>query len=297
MRAEPVAELVELFDRVGADVAMYALDLATGEGFGANADRRVVTASVFKVPIMLVYAEEVARGRLDPAERVVVTEEARVPGPTGLSVFTDPVELSLRDLALQMMTVSDNTSTDVLLARIGGVARVQEAIETIGLRETIIPCGARGIVESLMSELGPALEAAGGDLAAVPAEVVDGLTALDPARTCSSTALEVVTLLAGIWADHAAAPDACAEVRRVMGLQVWPHRIASGFPDGYEWAGKTGTLPAVRNEAGVVTLPDGGDAAVAIFTRARDHRENRPDIDRAMGVAARRATEWLISGR
>ncbi|NBE98982.1 serine hydrolase [Nonomuraea sp. KC401] len=41
-----------------------------------NADRRVVAASVFKIPIMLVYAEQVARGRLDPAERVTATQDA-----------------------------------------------------------------------------------------------------------------------------------------------------------------------------------------------------------------------------
>ncbi|WP_214319389.1 serine hydrolase [Nonomuraea sediminis] len=290
-------EITELFDEVGAEVSMYALDLATEEGVGVNADRRVVLASVFKIAVMLAYAEGVSSGRLDPAERVTVAPEERVPGPTGLSVFTDPVELSLRDLAMQTITVSDNTATDVVLERLGGVARVAEVIEAVGLRETVITSGTREIVGSLMRELGPAVEAAGGELSAVHAEVVDRLTALDPVRTCSSTPLEIVTLLSGIWRDQAAPADACAEVRRVMGLQVWPHRIASGFPDGYEWAGKTGTLPAVRNEAGVVTLPDGSQMALAIFTRARDHQQNRPDIDRAMGLAARLATRWLVSRR
>lgn len=65
----------------------------------------------------------------------------------------------------------------------------------------------------------------------------------------------------------ATAPESCAAVRRLMRLQVWPHRLASGFPDdGWGVAGKTGTLPGIRNEIGVVEPPDGSRVAVAVLT-------------------------------
>jgi beta-lactamase class A len=57
-----------------------------------------------------------------------------------------------------------------------------------------------------------------------------GLRVLDPATTNRSTPREMTALLAAIWRDEAAGPAACAAMRRVLGLQIWPHRPASGSP-------------------------------------------------------------------
>lgn len=59
--------------------------------------------------------------------------------------------------------------------------------------------------------------------------------------------------LGGVWHDEVAGPDSGAAIRRILELQVWPHRLASGFPyDDVQVAGKTGTLPTIRNVVGVV---------------------------------------------
>lgn len=43
----------------------------------------------------------------------------RTSGPTGLSVFADEAALSVRDLVLMMMAVSDNAATDILICLTG----------------------------------------------------------------------------------------------------------------------------------------------------------------------------------
>jgi beta-lactamase class A len=83
-------------------------------------------------------------------------------------------------------------------------------------------------------------------------------------------------------------------MRRILSNQVWPHRLASGFPeDVVSTAGKTGTLVTVRNEAGVVTYPDGKRYAVAIFTRSHKIRSKNPGADAVIGAAARAAVTHL----
>ncbi|WP_246222578.1 serine hydrolase [Phytoactinopolyspora limicola] len=77
---------------------------------------------------------------------------------------------------------------------------------------------------------------------------------LDPIER---TTREVTALLTAIWTDTAAPPEACEQVRTIMAHQIWPHRLTSGSPGDVRPAAKTGTLPAVRNEAGVVSYPDG----------------------------------------
>ncbi|HEY7071014.1 MAG TPA: serine hydrolase, partial [Acidimicrobiales bacterium] len=117
---------------------------------------------------------------------------------------------------------------------------------------------------------------------------------LDPATTNRSTPREMTALLGAIWRDEAAGPAACAAMRRVLGLQVWPHRLASGFPaDDVAVAGKTGTLPPLRSEVGVVELPGGRRYAAAVFTRSRRASLSDPGADAAIGHAARLAVEHL----
>ncbi|ADJ45247.1 hypothetical protein AMES_3422 [Amycolatopsis mediterranei S699] len=119
------------------------------------------------------------------------------------------------------------------------------------------------------------------------------LAVLDPERTTSSTPREITELLDAVWTDRAGEPSACERVRSMLARQIWPHRLSSGFPSDVAIAAKTGTLPAVRNEAGVVSFPDGRRFAVAVFTRANSLAERQPAIDAAIGKAGRLAVDHL----
>jgi beta-lactamase class A len=93
-------------------------------------------------------------------------------------------------------------------------------------------------------------------------------SALDPARGTGTTAAETVHLLQAIWTDRAAPPQACASIRRSMSRQLTRNRIASAFSPPVSVAAMSGgLLGVVRNEAGVVTFPDGRAFAVALFCR------------------------------
>jgi beta-lactamase class A len=116
---------------------------------------------------------------------------------------------------------------------------------------------------------------------------------LKPESTNRSTPEEMTRLLQLIWTDRAGPPMACAFVREIMGQQVWPHRLRAGFPGNVKVSGKTGTLPFVRNEVGVVEYPDGGRYAVAIFTWDHAPRLMNPEGDRVIGTLARTLVDAL----
>lgn len=263
---------------------------------GLDADTPVVTASVFKIPVMLEVARQVAAGELSATERVVVPASRRTAGPTGLSVMLDDVEVSLRDLAFMMMSVSDNTATDVVMQRVG-VDRIAATLASLGLRETVVAQDCRQLLAELAGDLGIDVtaddEVVFADLD--PAKVA-AARALNARQTNRTTPREMTKLLSLIWSDGAGPAEACAEVRRIMALQVWPHRLSSGFADGVAVAAKTGTLPGIRNEAGVVTYPDGGRYAVAVFTVADSLAAQQPAIDASIGQAARVAVDALRAG-
>ena len=267
---------------------------APGAEVAVGADHPVVSASVFKVAVMLEVANQAVTGELALTDRVRVPASRRTIGPTGLSVMLDDVDISVRDLAYWMMSVSDNTATDVLMEMVG-VDRIAATLHGLGLNATSVPETCAQLLAGLVADLGldPDDPSPTFDLRALDADVVAGCRALAAAETNRTTPREMTTLLSLIWTDAAGPAEACAEVRRIMAAQVWPHRLRSGFPDGVAVAAKTGTLPGIRNEAGVITFPDGGRFAVAVFTRADAYDYQQPAMDAAIGQAARIAVNAL----
>jgi beta-lactamase class A len=253
----------------------------------------VVLASVFKIPVALAYSREVSAGRLDETERTRVTARYRI-GGIGTAGCADDVEMSWRDLALFMLTMSDNAATDAIFHRIGQAA-VDAVLADLGLENTRLVGCCEDLFASVAADLGRESDWTDIDaeLAAAAPEQVWSLAVLDPARTTASTPREITSLLAAIWTDAAGDSETCARVRDIMAQQIWPHRLSSGFDSDVRIAAKTGTLPAVRNEAGVVTYPDGRRFAVAVFTRADSLALRQPAVDASIGRAARVAVEHL----
>ncbi|MEU4331922.1 serine hydrolase [Nonomuraea dietziae] len=278
----------ELFEAAGVEGFLHAREVDGVKEVCHGADDPVVLASVFKIPIVLEYARQAADGLLSRTERLPLTMEHR-DGGIGTSGCADEIELSLRDLAHFMMSMSDNAATDALLERVG-LERVNATLAELGLKNTRLVGDCRVLLGSVLTELGAGtLE----ELEQADPERIRTLSVLDPVRTSASTPRETTTLLTKIWRDEAGPAEACAEVRQIMGRQIWPHRLSSGFGDEVRVSGKTGTIFGIRNEAGVVEYPDGGRYAVAVYLRPRSLGYRLPAADAVIGAAARRAVDEL----
>ncbi|KAB8195256.1 hypothetical protein FH608_012870 [Nonomuraea phyllanthi] len=205
-------------------------------------------------------------------------------------LFADESEASVRDLAAMMLTISDNTATDLLAAR-AGLDRVAATLAELGLAGTVIPCTLREMLDAVGREAGLAGWA---ELAAAPdmGERLRGpLRAIHTIRT---TPADMARLLRLIWRGEAGPEEACAAVRELMARQVTRQRLAMGFPHDVRVAAKSGSLfGVVRNEIGVVRLPDGRRYAAAVFTRAERPYVNEHAINAAIGAAAAAAVQAL----
>lgn len=286
-------EILERAAAVGVQVRLHACQIDGDTAAGIGEHDPVVTASVFKVPVALALADRAHRGELDLAGEFTVMPHTGPPSPYGLATFGHPARLALGELALLMIGISDNVATDLVLAAVGKPA-VAELLARLGLKVTAVPQDCKEILDSIREDLGLDYDDDERSLMGYPLETIRALRALQPEQTCRTTPEEMTRLLAMIWRDAAAAAPACADVRRWLGLQVWPHRLSSGFPGAdVTISGKTGTLPTVRNEVGVVEYADGGRYAVAVFTSAGDLRPRVPARDHFIGEAATLAVEYL----
>ncbi|WP_067805762.1 serine hydrolase [Nocardia beijingensis] len=255
-------------------------------------DERVVLASVYKLPLFVAFCRHVDAGRIDPATRLTVVPSDCTPGPTGIAVLRDPVTMSLRDLATSMMTVSDNAAADVLLGATG-LGAVESLLDDLGLERTRIVGGTADLHRSLVRDTDTHSTA---EAFAVLARNDDAwsVSAYDPSYTSATTPEEMTRLLRALWNGTVLSAEQTGFVRAVMRLQVWPHRVAAGFPHrNVSIAGKTGTIGVIRNEVAVVEFPGEHPVAVAVFTRAARADPHLPAVDAAIAETARIAVTEL----
>ncbi|MGJ5756074.1 beta-lactamase class A [Streptomyces puniciscabiei] len=292
--------LLDVAEAIAADWAalgvrgsFLARNLDTGEQLGFCVDELMPLASVVKVPLALVVLDRIAAGELDPAQPVTVDPASSSVGPTGLAAFAHPASVAVGDLLLLMLSVSDNAAADTLLDLVP-VADVDERLRAWGCGEIrmrhrmnhMYECaaGAAGNDFSLALELALRDERAGRYTIAT----------LDPAHANAGSAAALVDLLRRVWCDEVSTPTATAELRRLMGLQVFTHRLASELrADSLRWSGKTGTFLHLRHEIGVVEADSGHRVAMAALTLAGRRAGLAPDIDLAIGIAGREAFEAL----
>ena len=297
---DPTADAIAaLAHELDLRVTVHAADIDGTDEWGLGADDLVVTASIFKVPVLVELARQAATGRLALTDRVRVPADfMRTDGGTGLSLMLDDVEMSLRDLALLMMSVSDNRATDIVMD-ILGLDAINGTIARFGLIDTIVTDDCRGLFATIAGDLGEEFtdELLHTDDPVMAARI-DSMRVLDAQQTTHSTPRETTALLGAVWRDEVIGPVAAAEVRRILGLQAWPHRLMSGFPDSrVRVSAKTGTMAHVRNEAGVIEHPDGTRIAVAVFVRTATPEPRNPDADRAIGTVGALAAERIRSMR
>ncbi|MFC0114562.1 serine hydrolase [Kibdelosporangium aridum] len=261
-----------------------------------DADEPVVMASVYKLPLLVALCRQFDAGRIDPLRTVRINPVSCSPGPTGIATFLDPITMSWRDLAVSMMTVSDNAAADLILGEVG-LDTVGSTLADLELTGTKIVGGAADVEATLMRETGTSTTAQAFALIS-DNDQVRTVSAYDPAYTSATTPRDMTRLLSLIWSDSVASAEQCAFIRRLMGMQVWPHRIRAGFPFGdVRVSGKTGTIGAVRNEVAVVEYAHETPIAVAVFTFAARSDLALPAVDAAIGEAARIAVTDLRSGR
>jgi beta-lactamase class A len=237
-RAQAERALDAIVDQAGGEVALAAMNLTTGEEVGRNAERSMPTASVFKLPLLVEVFRQAEEGTLDLDERVTLDAEDVVMGSGILRDFGPGLQPTLRDLAMMMVIVSDNSATNLLLDRVGGPQQVNATMRDLGLPSIVVH---RRIVFGEITTNDSLAEAAPRDL------------------------MRLVAMLAR---EELVSPTASREMlailRRQRHLEQTPRFIAYrpyasdfGRPQAIGIGNKTGFMNSLRADTGLITIdPD-----------------------------------------
>jgi beta-lactamase class A len=133
----PEARIQAIAASFPGEMGVFARNLKTGETIELNADTRFPTASVIKLAVLVEAFHQIADGKLSLDTRVTVRESDKVGiGDSGtVNELHDGIELTVSDLVNLMIVVSDNTATNLLVARLG-TAAINARMERYGLKNT-----------------------------------------------------------------------------------------------------------------------------------------------------------------
>jgi beta-lactamase class A len=222
------AALTSLPGEAGA----FASDTDGHALFCEREDEPFPSASVIKVPLVMTLYADAARGLLDLDERVAVGE--KVDGTGVLRHMQDVERVSLRDLAMLAIMVSDNTATNRLIERVG--------VERVGER-----LGEWGCSRSRLSRKMYDFEAA--------------TRGHDNVMTARETVSLLLRLHRGECEDRATSDAVLAIFDQCQDRTI----LLRYLPDEVRVPHKTGTLDESRNDAAIV--PGERPVIVAAFIR------------------------------
>jgi beta-lactamase class A len=216
----------------GTVIAVAAVDVRSGRRHERNAHVPLPAASTIKVLVSAALWSGVCAGRIDPERRMRVADTP-VPGGGGLLESMHPqTELTLAELDLLMLAVSDNAATNAVIGAVGMDA-VNDLAAALGLGHTRLR---RRMMDVAAAERGEDNTTTAADMAALLCALAraDGI----PARACRR-------VLAAMAQSHHA--DIVPRY-----LPAAPSRVVSS---------KQGELAAVRHD---VALVDEGERRIAI---------------------------------
>ncbi|MBD2431786.1 MULTISPECIES: serine hydrolase [Fischerella] len=211
---------------------MFFLDIDTGNYLDLNGEKIFPAASTIKFPILVALFEEVDAGRIKLNETLVMRRDLMTGGSGTLQYKRPGTKLSVLETATKMITISDNTATNMIIDRLGGKAKLNQRFQSWGLQNTVI--------RNLLGDFKGTNTTSAKDLVRLSALLTNNQLLSDTSR---SKALDIM--------------------RRVENRSLLP----AGLGKGAVIAHKTGTLGIILGDAGIIQTSTGKRYLAGIMVR------------------------------
>ncbi|BBD54465.1 putative beta-lactamase [Planktothrix agardhii NIES-204] len=211
---------------------VFLVDLDTGNYVDIQGQEAVPAASTIKLPILVSFFQAVDEGRIR-LDEVLTMEEKHVAKGSG-ELQDKPVgsKFTALETADLMITNSDNTATNMLIDRLGGIESLNQQFASWQLKQT------------QMQNILPDLEG-----------------------TNKTSARDLVNLMADINQGKLVSLKSRDFMLRIMQQTRNRSLLPRGLGDGAFIAHKTGNIDSVSGDVGLIDMPNGKRYLVGVLVQ------------------------------
>lgn len=232
------SKLQDAISGFNGDIGIYVKSLKTGKTVSINADTIFPTASIVKVTILLGLMDKINKGELDYDSTLTYKDSLLYEGEDILGSFKNDEKILLKKVVMLMLTTSDNTASLWLQSIAGKGTRINEILDSIGMKSTRVNSRTPGRENN---------------------RTVYGWG--------QTTPYEMGTIFEKIYRNEIFSAAACERMLRCLGRNYWDENEAiSQIPPTIEVFSKNGCVNASRSEVLLVNAPN-NPYIFCIFTK------------------------------
>ena len=234
---------------------IFFVDLDNKGFVSINGKEVIASASTIKLPILVAFFQDVDRGKIALQERLVMTEDVIGEGSGGMQYQEPGTRFSALQTASEMIVTSDNTATNMLIKRMGGMEELNQRFSKMGLKATRL--------RNLLPDL---------------------------AGTNTTTPEDLGNLLAKIDSGKLISLRSRDRLLYIMRNLVRNTLLPEGLEPGAIIAHKTGDIKSVLGDAGIVDMPNGKRYIASILVKRPD---NSPQAKEFIQQASKIAYQYF----
>ena len=261
-----VEDITKTANEVDGRVGVFIRGISSPDTFSLRGDEVFPAASTIKLALLfeLYRQAESAKGTAEVAflqDAYVLQAKDLVEDSSILGNLTPGTRLTNRDLAAFTVVVSDNSATNILIDRVG-MDRVNRAMDNLGLKKIRLR---RKMMDVQAARAG---------------------------RENHTSPRELAELLLAIQGGAALGAESRTDLIRLLSTPK-DGFLTRLLPEGLTVANKPGTLPGVRNDAGIILVKGQPFVIAVMASHLRDERQGEAAIAR---IAQRVSAYFEMAG-
>jgi len=237
------------FDELSGDFALAFIDQSnTNQKIMINADEKFHAASTMKTPVMIEIFRQADEGKFRLLDSIILKNEFKsiVDGSLYSMDISDDSgdglykmigkKVTINDLMYDMITVSSNLATNVLIELVGA-KMVTNTMRKLGAKNIEILRG------------------------------VEDIKAYEKGLSNSTTARDLMIIMEAIATGRAGSKEDCQQMIDILKDQKFNDMIPKYLPKSIQVSHKTGSITGVHHDSGIIFLPDGKTYVLIIMSK------------------------------
>ncbi|AFZ34858.1 beta-lactamase [Stanieria cyanosphaera PCC 7437] len=240
--------------------AIFLVDLDDHSYVSIQGSGAIAAASTIKIPILVAFFQDVDQGKFRLDQELTMNKEDIGSGSGSMQYEKPGTQFTTLEVATKMITISDNTATNMLIKIMGGAEKLNQRFLEWGLTETVI----RNPLPDLEGTNSTTPEDLGNLLINLERGKLVSLKSRDRMFTIMSNLVRNTLLPVGLEADATIAH-------------------------------KTGDIRSVLGDVGIIDMPNGKRYVASVLVKRPDNDPQAKEFIQKMSQVAYQHLKWQPS--